>query len=75
MVENTGYPIGRCFCRKLQCRANIDLWNLAEAHDKQDIEVARAVDCGGPILVELAKCTQAETKALVESGTMSRQRR
>jgi ATP-dependent helicase/nuclease subunit A len=52
----------------------IDLWELAEADDKQDIEGWRApfdgVSATSPE-VKLAKRIQAEIKSLVESGTMT----
>ena len=52
----------------------IDLWELAEADDKQDIEGWRApfdgVSATSPE-VKLARRIQAEIKALVESGTMT----
>ena len=52
----------------------IDLWELAEADDKQDIEGWRAPFDGVSVTspeVKLAKRIQAEIKALVESGTMT----
>jgi ATP-dependent helicase/nuclease subunit A len=52
----------------------VDLWELAEADDKQDIEGWRApfdgVSATSPE-VKLAKRIQAEIKFLVESGTMT----
>lgn len=52
----------------------IDLWELAEADDKQDIEGWRApfdgVSATSPE-VKLSKRIQAEIKRLVESGTMT----
>jgi ATP-dependent helicase/nuclease subunit A len=52
----------------------IELWELAEADDKQDIEGWRApfdgVSARSPE-VKLAKRIQAEIKSLVESGTMT----
>ncbi|MFL6837379.1 MAG: double-strand break repair helicase AddA, partial [Bradyrhizobium sp.] len=52
----------------------IDLWELAEADDKQEIEGWRApfdgVSATSPE-VKLAKRIQAEIKSLVESGTMT----
>jgi ATP-dependent helicase/nuclease subunit A len=52
----------------------IELWDLAEADDKQDIEGWRApfdgVSATSPE-VKLAKRIQAEIKRLVESGTMT----
>jgi ATP-dependent helicase/nuclease subunit A len=52
----------------------IELWELAEADDKQDIEGWRApfdgVSATSPE-VKLAKRIQAEIKSLVESGTMT----
>ena len=52
----------------------IDLWELAEADDKQDIEGWRAPFDGVSVTspeVKLAKRIQAEIKRLVESGTMT----
>jgi ATP-dependent helicase/nuclease subunit A len=52
----------------------VDLWELAEADDKQDIEGWRApfdgVSATSPE-VKLARRIQAEIKSLVESGTMT----
>ena len=52
----------------------VDLWELAEADDKQDIEGWRApfdgVSATSPE-VKLARRIQAEIKMLVESGTMT----
>src|SRR5450432_3706436 len=52
----------------------IDLWELAEADDKQDIEGWRAPFDGVAATspeVKLAKRIQAEIKSLVESGAMT----
>jgi ATP-dependent helicase/nuclease subunit A len=52
----------------------IDLWDLAEADDKQDIEGWRAPFDGVSITspeVKLSKRIQAEIKALVTDGTMT----
>ena len=52
----------------------IDLWELAEADDRQDIEGWRAPFDGVSVTspeVKLAKRIQAEIKALIESGTMT----
>ena len=52
----------------------IDLWELAEADDKQDIEGWRAPFDGVSVTspeVKLARRIQAEIKRLVESGTMT----
>jgi ATP-dependent helicase/nuclease subunit A len=52
----------------------IDLWDLAEADDKQDIEGWRAPFDGVSVTspeVKLSKRIQAEIKALVADGTMT----
>ena len=52
----------------------VDLWELAEADDKQDIEGWRAPFDGVSVTspeVKLARRIQAEIKFLVESGTMT----
>ena len=52
----------------------IDLWELAEADDRQDIEGWRAPFDGVAVTspeVKLARRIQAEIKLLVESGTMT----
>jgi len=52
----------------------IDLWELAEADDKQDIEGWRAPFDGLPVTsaeVKLAKRIQAEIKSLIQSGAMT----
>ena len=52
----------------------IDLWELAEADDKQDIEGWRAPFDGVSVTspeVKLARRIQAEIRSLVESGTMT----
>ena len=52
----------------------IDLWELAEADDKQDIEGWRAPLNGVSLTspeVKLARRIQAEIKALVDGGTMT----
>ena len=52
----------------------IDLWELAEADDKQDIEGWRAPFDGVPATspeVKLSKRIQAEIRSLVEAGTMT----
>lgn len=68
-VEN-GYPIHNALDDAGP--GLIDLWELAEADDKQDIEGWRApfdgVSATSPE-VKLAKRIQAEIKSLVESGT------
>ncbi len=52
----------------------IDLWELAEADDKKDIEGWRAPFDGASVTspeVKLARRIQAEIRSLVESGTMT----
>jgi ATP-dependent helicase/nuclease subunit A len=52
----------------------IDLWELAEADDKQDIEGWRAPFDGVSVTspeVKLSKRIQAEIKALIDNGTMT----
>jgi ATP-dependent helicase/nuclease subunit A len=52
----------------------VELWELAEADDKDDIEGWRAPFDGLPVTspeVKLARRIQAEIKRLVESGTMT----
>jgi len=70
-VEN-GYPIHNALDDAGP--GVIDLWELAEADDKQDIEGWRApfdgVSATSPE-VKLAKRIQAEIKSLVEGGTMT----
>lgn len=56
--------------------ARIDLWELAVADDKQDIEGWRAPFDGVPVTsaeVKLSKRIQAEIKRLVTGGTMTGQ--
>src|SRR3954462_7341921 len=68
----TGYPIHHSLADAGP--SQIDLWELAEADDKQDIEGWRAPFAGLAVTspeVKLAKRIQAEIKALVESGTMT----
>ena len=68
----TGYPIHHSLADAGP--SQIDLWELAEADDKQDIEGWRAPFDGIAVTspeVKLAKRIQAEIKALVESGTMT----
>src|SRR5713226_3542487 len=71
-VEN-GYPIHHAL--EDAGPGVIDLWKLAEADDRQDIEGWRApfdgVSATSPE-VKLARRIQAEIKSLVESGTMTR---
>jgi ATP-dependent helicase/nuclease subunit A len=69
---DTGYPIHHSLADAGP--SLIDLWELAEADDKQEIEGWRApfdgVSATSPE-VKLAKRIQAEIKSLVESGTMT----
>jgi len=70
-VEN-GYPIHNAL--EDAGPSLIDIWELAEADDKQDIEGWRAPFDGVSVTspeVKLAKRIQAEIKRLVESGTMT----
>jgi len=70
-VEN-GYPIHHSLADAGP--GLIDLWELAEADGKQDIEGWRAPFDGVSVTspeVKLAKRIQAEIKALVEGGTMT----
>jgi ATP-dependent helicase/nuclease subunit A len=68
----TGYPIHHSL--EDAGPGLIDLWELAEADDRQDIEGWRApfdgVSATSPE-VKLARRIQAEIKSLVESGTMT----
>src|SRR3954464_7158519 len=68
----TGYPIHHSLADAGP--SQIDLWELAEADGKQDIEGWRAPFDGIAVTspeVKLAKRIQAEIRALVESGTMT----
>ena len=70
-VEN-GYPIHHALDDAGP--SLIDLWELAVADDRQDIEGWRAPFDGVSVTspeVKLARRIQAEIKALVESGTMT----
>src|ERR1700738_1410842 len=70
-VEN-GYPIHDSLADAGP--GLIDLWELAEADGKQDIEGWRAPFDGVSVTTpeaQLAKCMQTEIKSLVESGTMT----
>jgi ATP-dependent helicase/nuclease subunit A len=70
-VEN-GYPIHHSLADAGP--GLIDLWELAEADGKQDIEGWRAPFDGVSVTspeVKLAKRIQAEIKSLVEGGTMT----
>ncbi|KJC61795.1 helicase UvrD [Bradyrhizobium sp. LTSPM299] len=70
-VEN-GYPIHNAMADAGP--SLIELWDLAVADDRQDIEGWRAPFDGVAITspeVKLAKRIQAEIKRLVESGTMT----
>src|SRR5258707_8073255 len=68
----TGYPIHHAL--EDAGPGVIDLWKLAEADDRQDIEGWRApfdgVSATSPE-VKLARRIQAEIKSLVDSGTMT----
>ncbi|KWV57510.1 DNA helicase UvrD [Bradyrhizobium macuxiense] len=70
-VEN-GYPIHNAMTDAGP--SLIELWDLAEADDRQDIEGWRAPFDGVSVTspeVKLARRIQAEIKRLVESGTMT----
>ena len=69
---DTGYPIHHAL--EDAGPGLIDLWDLAEADDRQDIEGWRAPFDGVSLTspeVKLARRIQAEIKALVESGAMT----
>ncbi|QWG15588.1 double-strand break repair helicase AddA [Bradyrhizobium sediminis] len=68
----TGYPIHHSLADAGP--SLIDLWELAEADDRQDIEGWRAPFDGVSVTspeVKLSKRIQAEIKTLIESGTMT----
>ncbi|MGX9430159.1 double-strand break repair helicase AddA [Bradyrhizobium sp. LeoA1S1] len=70
-VEN-GYPLHNALADAGP--SMIELWELAEADDRQDIEGWRAPFDGVSVTspeVKLAKRIQAEVRRLVESGTMT----
>ena len=72
---DNGYPIH--YALEDAGPSLIDLWGLAEADDRQDIEGWRAPFDGVSVTspeVKLARRIQAEIRSLVESGTMTGRR-